>query len=69
MNKATALQNETIDALVYRVLKRGSPIVEQVMELNPNLAGILVLEIGTEVILPSADKISKPLKPIINLWD
>lgn len=63
-----SLQGETIEALVWRVLSVSSPVVEQVLELNPNLAGVIILPENTPVILPkNLDK--KPNKEIINLWD
>lgn len=61
-------QNETIEALVWRVTGYGTPIVEQVMELNPNLAGLHILPENTDVILPEIS--TAPLvNETISLWD
>ena len=63
-----SLQGETIEALVWRVLKKSTPVVEQVMLLNPALVGQIILPPNTPVILPkNLDK--KPINPAINLWD
>ena len=63
-----SLQGETIEALVWRVLKVSSPVVEQVMELNPNLAGQIILPENTIVILPKTFD-QKPKNQSINIWD
>ena len=63
-----SLQGETIEALVWRVLKVSSPVVEQVIELNPNLAGQIILPENTIVILPKTFD-QKPKNQSINIWD
>lgn len=63
-----SLQGETIEALVWRVLKKSTPVVEQVMVLNPTLVGQILLPPNTPVILPKTIS-QKPNKEIINLWD
>lgn len=63
-----SLQGETIEALVWRVLKVSSPVVEQVMELNPNLAGQIILPENTIVILPKTFD-QKQKNQSINIWD
>lgn len=65
---ATANQNEMLDALVWRIFKKGAPLIEQVMELNPELAGHVFLPEGTIVKLPEIAN-QKPILPSINLWD
>lgn len=67
---ATALQGETLDALVWRVLGVGSGTVEEVLELNRNLAeaGALLAE-GQTVILPGTITSAIPTREIIQLWD
>ncbi len=63
-----ALQDEPIDALVYRVLRKGAGAVEQVLKVNPNLAdrGPL-LPRGTPVVIPVAA--SGPVeRPMVQLW-
>ncbi|MET4862090.1 tail protein X [Morganella morganii] len=63
-----ALQGETLDALCFRVLGQTAGVVEQVLELNPGLAGHgTVLPHGTPVELP--DVAEQPQKTMIQLWD
>ncbi|RYG19582.1 MAG: phage tail protein [Caulobacteraceae bacterium] len=63
-----ALQGETLDALVFRVLKKGPGAVEPVLAANPNLADLgLFLPAGTPVRLPVAA--SGPVDiPQVQLW-
>lgn len=63
-----AVAGETVDQLVYRVLGKGSPAVEQVLEANPNLADLgLHLPRGTPVVIPVAASGPADL-PQIQLW-
>jgi phage tail protein X len=67
---APAHKNETLDALVWRVLKRGSPVVEQVLQLNRDIASIATaLPEGRLITLPVIE--AEPVKTteIIQLWD
>ena len=67
---ATALQNEPLDALVSRVLKAGSGVVEQVLALNRGIADIAqALPEGHLVTLPLITAAAVPENRIINLWD
>lgn len=67
---AKAYQDETIDNIIWRVLGSASTeLVNQTLELNPNLAGIILLPLGQEVILPDAIPQSAPLNDVITLWD
>ena len=50
----TAEAGETVDALVWRAIGRGSGAVEQVLDVNPGLAAGEVLAAGREVIIPGA---------------
>lgn len=63
-----AQAGETLDALVWRVLKKGASAVEQVLQANPNLADVgLFLPQGQPVSVP--DVASAPaVKPMIQLW-
>ncbi len=68
---ATALQDETLDALCWRVLGRTESVVEEALTLNPGLAsqGPLLAE-GQDVILPNVgetDTVSE--RALIQLWD
>ncbi|MDZ4108129.1 MAG: tail protein X [Brevundimonas sp.] len=67
--RVVALAGETVDALVYRVLGKGSPAVEQVMASNPNLCDQgLFLNPGQMVMIPAAAT-TPATPPTINLWD
>jgi phage tail protein X len=66
---AKAHQNEMLDALVWRVFGENSPPIEEVMALNPNLAGIYFLPEGQEVKLPEPETIKTPTLKTIQLWD
>ncbi|PJG82116.1 tail protein X [Caviibacterium pharyngocola] len=65
-----AQQNDNLDTIVYRYFGSTLGLVEQVLELNPRLAGQPILELGTAVILPSLDDIQPTTdKSTLNLWD
>jgi len=65
----TALQGETVDALVWRVLRAGSGVVEEVLTLNRDMAAIgAVLPEGTPVILPVLTAAATIERDIIQLW-
>lgn len=61
-------QGDTADALCYRVFGRTAGITEQVLELNPGLAGLgPVLPQGTAVVLP--DRARPPQRTgTVQLW-
>lgn len=60
---------ETVDALVWRLLKKGPSAVEQVLLANPNLADHgLFLPRGVPVLLPVSTS-APAVTPLINLWD
>ncbi len=66
--KARALDGETLDALCWRTLGQTAGTVEQVLQLNPQLARLgAFLPAGTEITLP-ARPVAVTL-PTINLWD
>ena len=64
-----ALAGETLDAMVWRILRRGAPAIEQVLLANPNLADVgLFLPRGTPVVFP-ASATAPTTTTLINLWD
>lgn len=64
-----ALAGETVDQLVWRVLRKGAAAVELVLEANPNLADLgLFLPIGQPVVIPIAAS-GPTARPMIQLWD
>jgi len=67
---ATAHQNETLDALCWRVMGRTEGIVEQALELNRDLAdqGPILVE-GQVITLPVLPQAFTPERDIIKLWD
>lgn len=67
---AAAEQGETLDALVWRVLGAGSGVVEQVYELNRDLAEVgAVLPEGREIILPAITATPVAERIMVHLWD
>lgn len=67
---ATALQDEPLDALCWRVLGQTGTVVEQALELNPGLAdqGTLLRE-GQSVLLPVITAPRVATRQLIQLWD
>lgn len=62
------MQNETIDALAYRVFGRTTGIVEIIYNNNPMLSELpAILPMGTAVNVP--EDAPEPQKKLINLWD
>jgi phage tail protein X len=67
---AFALQGETLDALVWRVLGAGSGVVEQALELNRDLAALgPVLPEGMPVTLPLILTAQVQEREMVKLWD
>lgn len=65
----TALQGETLDALVWRVLGRGAPVVEAVQAANRHLAALGPhLPQNTPVTIP-ASATALPVTTETRLWD
>ncbi|WP_392565147.1 tail protein X [Utexia brackfieldae] len=63
-----ALQNETVDAIAYRLYGKTKGIVEQIYHLNPGLCELSAqLPMGTRIIVP--ETVTEPQKHQINLWD
>ena len=67
---ATALQDEMLDALCWRVLGKTEKVTEQVLALNPGLAdqGPLLTE-GQVIALPAVISNAIPEFKMIQLWD
>ena len=67
---ATALQDEMLDALCWRVLGKTEKVTEQVLALNPGLAaqGPLLTE-GQVIVLPAVISNAIPEFKMIQLWD
>ncbi|ACA30887.1 tail protein X [Histophilus somni] len=65
-----AKQNDTLDSIVYRYFGKTLGLVEHVLELNPTLANLPILAIGTVVILPNSEDIQTTTnKNTLSLWD
>lgn len=70
MTTATALDGETLDAICWRVLGRTRDVTEQVLALNPGLAGLgPALPANTIVILPDMAQLAPAMLETVNLWD
>ncbi len=70
MTVATALDGETVDAICWRELGRTRGVTEQVLILNPGLAGLgATLPGGTNVTLPELAQMTPAVLDTINLWD
>lgn len=62
------LQNETVDALSYRVFGKTKGIVELIYQNNPGLCELpALLPMGTMINVP--ETVPEPEKKRINLWD
>ena len=65
---ATALQDETVDEMVWRILGQGSPAVEQVLGANDKLAALGPrLAEGTLVHFPAIET-GPPTLDQVQLW-
>lgn len=63
-----AMQNETVDALAYRIFGKTAGIVEIIYNNNPLLCELpVMLPIGTEINVP--ETVPEPEKKRLNLWD
>lgn len=68
MMKVPAIDGETVDQLVWRNTRRSSPVVEQVLAANPNLADSgSFLRAGQIVLIPAAATTAAPA-PMVQLW-
>ena len=67
--QVTALAGEPLDALIWRMLGRASPSVEQVLAATPGLSTIAAaLPEGHQVTLPDLDP-GPPEIALVQLWD
>ena len=69
---AIALEGETLDAVVWRVLGRTAGITEQAFDANPGVADLGgTLPGGTQIDLTlAAQAVSAPPKrDVVSLWD
>ena len=70
MTTAIAIDGETVDAICWRELGRTQGVTEQVLILNPGLAGLgAMLPGGTKITLPDLAEITPAVLETINLWD
>jgi phage tail protein X len=61
---------EVLDLICHRVFGRTAGVVEEVLELNPQLAELpATLPEGVEIFLPSLPQSARPLRKEISLWD
>ena len=68
--QARTLQNDTLDALIWRHFGDTAGYVERTLELNPALARHgAVLPGGILVSLPDAKSSTANKKDIVQLWD
>lgn len=70
MATVTAVDGEMVDAICWRELGRTRDVTEQILALNPGLAGLGPrLPAGTIVTLPDAPDLAPPVLETVNLWD
>lgn len=70
MPTAIAMDGETVDAICWRALGRTKDVTEQVLALNPGLAGLgPALPAGTVVTLPELTAAAPVVRETVNLWD
>ncbi|OCG31492.1 phage tail protein [Gilliamella sp. Choc3-5] len=63
-----AMQNETVDALAYRVFGKTKGVVEIIYQQTPTLCELpATLPMGTAVNVPEV--VPEPEKKRLNLWD
>jgi phage tail protein X len=67
--RVTAQQNDTLDLLCWRHLGSTAGVVEQALQLNPDIASLgTILPIGLAVTLPDQPSQSNTIQ-MIHLWD
>lgn len=67
--KVRARQGDTVDQICWRYLGATSGVVEQVLQLNPDIAKLgPVLPMGTVVTLPKRTE-TQPKKIRVTLWE
>jgi phage tail protein X len=69
VERAIAMQGDTLDTICWRHYGRTAGVVEQVLEANPGLADLgPTLPHGTPVNLPAAPAQAEQ-RQMVNLWD
>ncbi|MCW2410883.1 MULTISPECIES: tail protein X [unclassified Sphingobium] len=71
MQSLTALQGDTVDALIWREAGLGSGSIGAVLDANPGLADLgPILPLGTIVMVPiSKAPEATRQRPLTQLWD
>lgn len=68
--RVSAIMGDTVDLICWRVFGRTADITEQVLALNPGLAGLgPILPAGAAVILPDLPQAAPQRRESVNLWD
>ncbi|WP_294356119.1 tail protein X [uncultured Sphingomonas sp.] len=68
----TAQQGDTLDALLWRARRLGSPALATVLAANPGLAALgTTLPAGTRVTVPATltTRDTTPVRDMVQLWD
>ncbi|KMK50485.1 tail protein [[Actinobacillus] muris] len=66
----TAIQDDTLDLLIYRHYGRTTGLVELALEYNPQLADSPILAIGQQVEMPDIEfRTTSTRKETVSLWD
>lgn len=63
-----AIENDTLDRICFRETGKTTGVLEQVMELNPQYAGKIILSRGDIVLMPKKPTTKQELK-ITSIWD
>ena len=64
----TTRQGETVDLACLRHYGRTAEVTELVLDANRGIAGAVVLQIGTRLIMPDYDTKTADTK-LVSLWD
>lgn len=68
--KLTAHQHDTLDSLLSRHYGTATvQWVELALELNPHLADLPILPLGTVVEMPDHAPVQHAIKSTVQLWD
>lgn len=67
MRTLTAQEGDTLDRLIYRYYGKTAGLVEQALELNPQLAKVPILPMGQIVNMPEQTT-SVVVKDTLQLW-
>ncbi|WGE76092.1 tail protein X [Actinobacillus equuli] len=70
MTTLIALQDDTLDSVIFRHYGTTEGLVELALEYNPQLSDMPILEMGQQVEMPDDDDIYKPIAAsTVQLWD